>query len=131
MEGLTLLQQEFYLLLFTTGVKFLFFIFCPHSTACGILVPPPGIEPMPLAMKMWSLNHWTTREFPRVNILIDKSTFSFLGSHIHFEGDDINNIMQNDRGELPGNVFTFLCSKTLNCSSVLLKKFTQKTFGYQ
>ena len=28
----------------------------PHRTACGILVPQPGIEPSP--------NHWTAREFP-------------------------------------------------------------------
>ena len=28
-----------------------------------------GIEPMPPALKAWSLNHWTTREFPVVHIL--------------------------------------------------------------
>ena len=30
--------------------------------ACRILVPPPGIEPGPLAVKAQSPNHWTTRE---------------------------------------------------------------------
>ena len=35
-----------------------------HHVACGILVPQPGIEPAPLAMKDWSSNHWTVREFP-------------------------------------------------------------------
>ena len=32
--------------------------------AFGILTPQPGSEPMPLAMKVWSPNHWITREFP-------------------------------------------------------------------
>ena len=29
--------------------------------ACRILVPPPGTEPMPLAMEALSPNHWTAR----------------------------------------------------------------------
>ena len=36
-----------------------------HLAACGILAPRPGIEPGPWAVKAWSPNHWTTREFPR------------------------------------------------------------------
>ena len=32
--------------------------------ACGILVPQPGIESRPWALKVWSPSHWTTREFP-------------------------------------------------------------------
>ena len=32
--------------------------------ACGILVPQPGIKPVPPAVEAWSLNHWTTREVP-------------------------------------------------------------------
>src|SRR5574337_1193196 len=31
---------------------------------CGILVPPPGIESGPSAVKPQSPNHWMTREFP-------------------------------------------------------------------
>ena len=34
--------------------------------ACGILVPGPGIESGPTAVKVPSLNHWTAREFPEV-----------------------------------------------------------------
>ena len=30
--------------------------------ACGISVLRPGIKPVPLALPVWSLNHWTTRE---------------------------------------------------------------------
>ena len=32
------------------------------NTACGILVPQPGIEPMLSPQRVQSLNHWTTRE---------------------------------------------------------------------
>ena len=32
--------------------------------ACGILVPPPGIELMPLAVKARSPNHWMATEVP-------------------------------------------------------------------
>ena len=39
------------------------FFWLSHK-ACGILVPRPGIEPVPLAVEAWSLNHWTTREVP-------------------------------------------------------------------
>ena len=31
--------------------------------ACEILVLQPGIKPGPLAVRAWSPNHWTTREF--------------------------------------------------------------------
>ena len=30
--------------------------------ACRILVPQPGIEPQFLAVRVWSSNHWITRE---------------------------------------------------------------------
>ena len=40
-----------------------FFFFWPHHVACGMLVTQPGIEPGPLAVKVWSPNHWTAREF--------------------------------------------------------------------
>ena len=34
-----------------------------HCTACVILVPWPGIEPMPLAVEAQNPKHWTAREF--------------------------------------------------------------------
>ena len=37
-------------------------LFLPHHTACGFLVLQPGIEPVPPAVEVWSLNHWTTKE---------------------------------------------------------------------
>ena len=41
-----------------------FFFFGHTVRLCGILVPWPGIEPRPSAVKAWSPYHWTTREFP-------------------------------------------------------------------
>ena len=38
-----------------------FWLPCP---ACGILVPQPGIKPVPPAAEARSPNHWTAREFP-------------------------------------------------------------------
>ena len=47
-----------------------FFFFLLHCTACGILVPQPGIiKPMSFALEAWSLNHWTTREVPFLVVL--------------------------------------------------------------
>ena len=37
------------------------FFFCrwQGATACRILAPVPGIEPLPLAVKALNLSHWT------------------------------------------------------------------------
>ena len=55
---------------FEFGVGFLFvfcffccfFCFWPSCKACGILIPWPGIKPVPPASEVQSLNHWTTRK---------------------------------------------------------------------
>ena len=44
--------------------SFLFSIFWLQCEACGIFVSRLGIEPVPLIVEAWSLNHWTTREAP-------------------------------------------------------------------
>ena len=45
---------------------FLFVCFCfwPRCVSFGVLVPQPGIEPWPSAVKALSPNHWPAREFP-------------------------------------------------------------------
>ena len=43
--------------------RFYLFIW-PHCEACGILIPWPGIKPVPPAVEVWCLNHWTAREVP-------------------------------------------------------------------
>ena len=47
-------------------VFFFFFWLC--CAACRILVPWPGVEPRPTAVKALSPNHWTTRELPRTTL---------------------------------------------------------------
>ena len=47
-----------------------FLFFLPHHSACGILVPRPGIEPTPLAVEAWSLNQWTAREVLCAGVLL-------------------------------------------------------------
>ena len=51
----------------------LFKILCMYSLAtptCRILISQAGIEPTPSALKVQSLNHWTTREVPgRIHFL--------------------------------------------------------------
>ena len=60
------------------------FIFTFWHVACGILVPWPGIEPMPPALGAQNLNHWTTREvqhyFFFLNSLFWNNYESYLGS---------------------------------------------------
>ena len=40
------------------------FFIGPPCEACGMLVPQPGIKPMPPATVAWNLNHWTAGEVP-------------------------------------------------------------------
>ena len=40
-----------------------------YFLAWRILVPQPGIEPQSSEVEMWSLNHWTAREFPPFHLL--------------------------------------------------------------
>ena len=46
-----------------------FFFFFSVLYGLQILVPQQGAEPIPSTVKAWSLNHWTTREFPDMTIL--------------------------------------------------------------
>ena len=46
-------------------VFILFIYFWPCRVACSILVPWPGIEPMPPVVEAPSLNRWITREVPK------------------------------------------------------------------
>ena len=48
---------------------FTFIFFWLHWAACGILVPPPRIEPDPLTVKAPSPKHCTAREFPSFGLI--------------------------------------------------------------
>ena len=55
------------------GIAFGFvcmFCFWLCHLAYGILVPRPGIKPVPSAVETWSSNHWTAREVPGHSCLI-------------------------------------------------------------
>ena len=55
------------------------------STACGILVPQPGIEPTSPAVEAQNLNHWTTSKVPRfilLNLILHDSIIHFRGKGI-------------------------------------------------
>ena len=51
--------------------------------ACGILVPWPGIEPIVLAVKVRSLNHWTDKEILSTELLTLRKN---LGGHSVLQG---------------------------------------------
>ena len=55
--------ETFFFLFFFFLLSFVF-IFQSHHGACGILVLRPGVEPVPPALEMQSIKHWTTREVP-------------------------------------------------------------------
>ena len=52
---------------------FYLFIFWPHGAACRILVPQPGIEPVPPAVEARSFNYWAAREVPQTLSLVNTS----------------------------------------------------------
>ena len=46
------------------STQHLLFFFCPRHTACGILVPPPGIQPRPLQWERGILTTGRPENFP-------------------------------------------------------------------
>ena len=52
-----------------TTICFFFFF-----SVCEILVPQPGIEPVPPAGEAWHLNHWTSREVYNLIFLCESSS---------------------------------------------------------
>ena len=47
-------------------VLIIFFAHVPRNHAQQILVPGPGVKPVPAALKAWSLNHWTIMEILQI-----------------------------------------------------------------
>ena len=47
------------------------FFWGAYCVVCRILAPQPGIKPMPSAVEVWGLNHWTTRELLQIVIYGD------------------------------------------------------------
>ena len=64
--------------------SFLCFGFWPHCRGSGTIVPQPGIELAPPAVKTWSLNHWTSREIRRLKQSLFYESYLFKGWHLFF-----------------------------------------------
>ena len=97
---------------------YIYFFFL--TTPCGlwILVPQPGIETMPQAVKAWSPNHRTAREVP--------SIFSYTwkvaqwGSLLHFSLFTAQRVLEtasSGRGDVPALLHGCVVS-TGGCSTV-------------
>ena len=71
--------------------------------ACGILVPKPGIEPMPPEVDVQSLNHWIAREVPIMIFKINSSFFFFFYGVSH----DRNHFFRLESESL--RAFLYLC----------------------
>lgn len=56
----------------------LFFFFRPEYIAFRILVFQPVIELMPLAVEVWSLNHWISRE-------VQNSMYNFIVDPLYLQ----------------------------------------------
>ena len=61
---------------------YFYVLFWLSRMACGILVPPPGIEARALAVRAQSPNHWTARELPvhcfRLTVVAHKTDCSIV-----------------------------------------------------
>ena len=64
-SGNKLIMQMFDSNLSSLSLSCLFFF--AALVVYGILVAQPGIEPRPSSVKVWSFNHWTTREVPQLS----------------------------------------------------------------
>ena len=64
------------------SIFFFKFFFWLHCTACGILVPRPGIEPGPSSMRVQSPNHWTAREFPERHAFLTAGSSKLLNARV-------------------------------------------------
>ena len=60
---------------FKKNTVFYFLIFWPCPVTYGILVPQPGIKPMPPAVEAWGLNHWTTEEVQGTCLLVQLASW--------------------------------------------------------
>ena len=70
---------------FVATIYFFIFYFCwsrctvgRGARHAGILVPHPGIEPMPPVLEAQSPNHWTTREVPLAVFLIYLTLYDYF-----------------------------------------------------
>ena len=102
-----------------------------HCIACGVLVPQSGIKPVPLAVEVWSLNHWTTirRRFlypekvyltgkispVQVNVWLDKLT----QNNKIFHSRKIYQLSMRARAAYPSSCSNSVLTKQLSWTSLV------------
>lgn len=57
------------------------YLFIFGHRACRMLLSQPGIEPIPSAIKSWSLHYWTDREVQHFVLLTKRHLFLFLQNY--------------------------------------------------
>ena len=65
-SGTCLLPRDRFYGLTPSELSFFLFFFWPRCASYGILVHQPGIEPIPPAVEVGSLNDWTASEVPEL-----------------------------------------------------------------
>ena len=72
--------------LFFFNIYFLFIYLAALGLSCSMwdLVPQPGVEPVPTALGVWSLSHWTPREVLFLCFLSKSSLYWPWISHFFF-----------------------------------------------
>ena len=58
--------ERYFILLYFIKLLYLFIFLSLSHLACEILVPLPGMEPVLSAVEAQSINHWSTRDIPRM-----------------------------------------------------------------
>ena len=101
------------------------FSFFGHCVACGILVFPTGIRPVPPAVEAYSLNHWTSLNVSTL-FLIYIYIYSF---HCNLSLDiEYSSLCYTVGPCLLHYHFFFFCWPDLNCGSQSLRCGMQNLF---
>ena len=79
--------------------------------ACGISVPPPGIEPTHSGRAAWNLNHWTTGEVPN-NIFFKTHYIKILSFQHGIDIKIINEIFYFFGTKVTSYIFQLQCIST-------------------
>ena len=86
--------------------KLINYFFWLRHVAHGILVPRPGIEPVPPVLEVPSLNHWTTREVPTSYLLIALIPQCFNTSEVTRLGSRASNLSMTQVGHTDEKALT-------------------------
>ena len=91
------------------SVHSLFLFFCSQQATCGVLVPQPGIEPVPPEVEVWNPNHWTIRKVP-------KSVDSGRREYVHnvvIQGNHVTWTFKAHASKKKGSILHFKKKKNL------------------